>query len=106
MHHRKYTGIKSLILRYYLVLVLQLVCWLEDSCSVAPRVASAMLVLYRILTPPPVAAQAAHTNINSEGRRDFCTVPQPMNQGTQGYRLTKKTKGRKSCETVPLKKYM
>jgi predicted RNA-binding protein (virulence factor B family) len=26
-----------------------------------------------------------------------------MNQGTQGYRLTNKTKGRKYCETVPLK---
>jgi hypothetical protein len=25
-----------------------------------------------------------------------------MNQGTQGYRLTKETKGRKSRETVPL----
>jgi hypothetical protein len=25
-----------------------------------------------------------------------------MNQGTQGYRLTKKTKGRKSSETVTL----
>jgi hypothetical protein len=25
-----------------------------------------------------------------------------MNQGTQGYRLTKKPKGRKSRETVPL----
>jgi hypothetical protein len=27
-----------------------------------------------------------------------------MNQGTQGYRLTKKTEGRKSRETVPLTK--
>jgi hypothetical protein len=26
-----------------------------------------------------------------------------MNQGTQGYLLKKKTEGRKSCETVPLK---
>jgi hypothetical protein len=26
-----------------------------------------------------------------------------MNQGTQGYSLTKKTRGRKSRETVPLK---
>jgi hypothetical protein len=25
-----------------------------------------------------------------------------MNQGAQGYRLTKKTEGRKSLETVPL----
>jgi hypothetical protein len=29
-----------------------------------------------------------------------------MNQGTQGYSLTKKTEGRKSCDTVPLMEYL
>jgi hypothetical protein len=28
----------------------------------------------------------------------------PLNQGTQGYSLMKKTEGRKSRDTVPLKK--
>jgi hypothetical protein len=29
-----------------------------------------------------------------------------MNQGTQGYSLTKKTEGRKSRDTVPLNKWL
>jgi hypothetical protein len=32
-------------------------------------------------------------------------IPESLNQGTQGYRLTKKTKSRKSPETVPLRHF-
>jgi hypothetical protein len=32
----------------------------------------------------------------------ICKTVEPMNPGTQGYSLTKKTEGQKSRETVPL----